>query len=67
MYKDKEQIPVVKALLVAFFGIASLIVWALFNFRYMIDNPSKKVEVKKVEVKVEPVVPVVEKKKVKRA
>ena len=46
MYHDKEKIPVVKAILVTFFGILSLIVWSLFNLGYAIVNPLYRKEVR---------------------
>lgn len=42
MYHDKEKIPVVKAILVTFFGFFSLIIWSLFNLGYTITNPMAK-------------------------
>ena len=44
MYHKKEEIPVVKSILVALFGVFSLIVWALFNLGYKINNPMIKQE-----------------------
>jgi hypothetical protein len=42
MYHDKPKIPVVKAILIVICGWIGLIVWALFNLGYAINNPTVK-------------------------
>ena len=39
MYGKKEEIPILKALLVTLFGTLSLVVWVLFNISKKIPNP----------------------------